>query len=151
MFFQKEFPVPAKSIVVAGVMISILMIITTGCNKNITSPVFSSPADTEVSFKNDVQPVFNSNCATSGCHAGSQNNGLDLSEGNSYQQIVNVPSIDVPGCMLVKPFIADSSVVYLKIINSPTAGLGMPYGAAPLPSASIKKIKEWIDQGAENN
>jgi len=127
-------------------------ILLAGCNKTITSPEISNQhIDTTVSFKNDVQPIFNTSCAKDGCHAGSQNNGMDLTEGNSYSQIVNVPSYDASGYMLVMPFNADSSAIYLKIIDSPIAGLGMPYGEAPLSNSNIKTIRSWIDQGAKNN
>lgn len=140
-----------KSFFLQGLLITAVVLLS-GCNKTVTSPESTSQAlGTTVSFKNNVQPIFNRYCAANGCHAGSQNNGMNLSSGSSYSQIVNVQSYDAPGYKLVDPFKADSSVIYLKITHNPIAGIGMPYGQAFIPDSNIQTIKSWINQGAKNN
>jgi hypothetical protein len=48
---------------------------------------------TLVSFENDVQPIFTTNCAKSGCHSSNAPmQGQDLSDGNAYSNIVGVPT-----------------------------------------------------------
>lgn len=48
---------------------------------------------TLVSFENDVQPIFTTNCAKSGCHSNNAPmQGQDLSDGNAYANIVGVPT-----------------------------------------------------------
>jgi len=76
---------------------------------------------------------------------------MTLVAGSSFSQIVNQPCVDVPGYLLVKPFNADSSFLYLKITGSPIAGVRMPYMRSPLTDTLIATIGKWINQGALNN
>ncbi len=122
------------------------------CSKSSSNS--TSPSGGNVSFSSDVQKIFTTNCALSGCHAtastsaGNQN----LSAGQAYNNIVNVKSYEVPSYVRVKPFSSDSSYLYMKITGaSGISGAQMPYGKAPLQSSDIQTIKNWIDQGALNN
>jgi hypothetical protein len=132
----------------------LILIILSGCSKSTSLPTQPQPrgADTTVSFSNQVQPIFTANCALGGCHSGPQpQDGMSLAAGSAYNQIVNKPCIDVPGYLLVKPFFADSSFLYLKITGNPIAGIRMPYGRPPLPDSLIVLVGKWINQGALNN
>jgi len=138
-----------------GSAVPLLLVFATfvlgSCTK-VSSPVSPSPTDTTVSFSSQVQPIFTQNCALSGCHSGPQpQDGLNLGAGSSYSQIVNVPCVDVPGYLIIKPFKPDSSFLYLKIMGSPVAGIRMPYQRAPLDSDLIATIRNWINQGSPNN
>lgn len=115
-------------------------------NSNPTSP---SPSDTTISFQSQVQPIFTKNCAVPGCHVVGGIAPMSLQPGKAYGDIVNQPSIEQPPYVIVKPFDADSSYLYLKITGR--AGTRMPLNKAPLDSADIATIKTWIDQGAKNN
>jgi len=136
----------------------VLVIMAVGfaaCSKssnNVTGPQ-SGPDTTNVSFSNQVQPIFTSNCALSGCHAGaSAIYGQDLSAGHAYSSTVNVPSYENSKIMRIKPYQPDSSYLYLKITGaSGISGVRMPYQRSPLDSADILTIKAWINQGAKNN
>jgi hypothetical protein len=125
------------------------------CSKSSNNnPMTTNTADSAaVSFASQVQPIFTSNCALSGCHAGSgARQGMDLSSGNAYNNIVNKKSTEVSAFYLVDPSKSDSSYLYMKIMGaSGTAGARMPYLRGALASADIEMIKSWIDQGAKNN
>ncbi len=57
------------------------------CSKTNTGMDFTPTCDGTKSFTNDVLPIFQSNCAISGCHAAGSNNGPGAL--TSYQQIFN--------------------------------------------------------------
>ncbi|MBN2365400.1 MAG: T9SS C-terminal target domain-containing protein [Calditrichaeota bacterium] len=111
-------------------------------------PLFNLPA--QISFENHVQPIFTDNCAFSGCHLGpNAQENLDLSAGNSYGDIVNVPSNDFPDLFRVHPGKPDSSYLVWKIEGrSGIMGAQMPFGMAPLQQGQIDTIRQWITEGA---
>ena len=109
-----------------------------------------------ISFATQVQPIFTNNCAFAGCHAGtSPQQGMNLSGGLAYQNIVNVLSSERAGMMRVTPFQPDSSYLVHKIqgTQGTVGGSGgqMPLGGTPLPAQQISLIRAWITQGAKNN
>jgi len=99
---------------------------------------------------------FQKSCALSAsCHSGGQPaGGLDLSIGNSYDALVNVPGVFAPQKMLVVPGDPDNSFLVQKV-EAPEPGEGtlMPLGATePMdPDCRIKALRDWIAAGAENN
>ena len=97
--------------------------------------------------------IFDDSCALSGCHVGpSAPSGLDLSEGESWANLVNIPSVGVPGLLRVEVGNPDSSYIILKLLGSPEiVGPQMPIGAEPLPESQIAAIGEWIEAGAGDN
>jgi hypothetical protein len=106
-----------------------------------------------VSFANDVQPIFTTNCALSGCHTGANPTGsLNLSAGSSRAQLVNIAAVGFPGATRVIPGDASNSYLIRKLEGGPNiSGSRMPEGAAALPAATIQKIRDWITAGALNN
>lgn len=132
-----------------------LSLLLAACSKKSSpgNPVGSSSSDTTISFSGQIQPIFTKNCALSGCHAGAHPvHNQNLSAGQAYSNIVNVPSAEKPGYDRVKPFSPDSSYLYLKITGSPLiTGVQMPYLRPALPQSDISAIKQWIEQGALNN
>lgn len=105
-----------------------------------------------VEFANDVQPIFNNNCALSGCHAGSSPaQGMNLSEGNAYDATVNVAANESQTLDRIEPGSPDESYLYLKINPNPPSGARMPLGSDPLTPEQIAFVNFWIEQGAEDN
>jgi len=108
-------------------------------------------AQTEVSFKKNVQPILDENCAK--CHgAKKQKAGLDLSAPKAYASIVQVPSKQIPALMLVKPGDPDQSYVYQKLAHTAKEGSGMPkalFGSKKLSEADMNVVKTWIQGGAK--
>jgi hypothetical protein len=102
------------------------------------------------SFRKDIQPIFDISCATSGCHVSGHSTELDLRDGKSYMEIVNITSIDFFPLKLVEPNKPDSSVLYLKIAGHSSTGSSMPPGGT-LKKTNINSIKLWIENGAKNN
>jgi mono/diheme cytochrome c family protein len=87
----------------------------------------------EICFERDVLPVFQNNCAISGCHDGTGESRLDLS---SYVPISHAVE---PG----KPY---SSKIYEAIIT--TAGENKMPPDQPLSLYNRMLIRLWIEQGA---
>jgi hypothetical protein len=120
------------------------------------NPIGPMPGDTGISLAGDVQPIFTANCAVSGCHAGSSPAaGQNLSTGLAYANIVNVPSVEAPALMRVRPSLPDSSYLVHKIqgTQGTVGGSGgrMPLGQPSLSDSDIATIRAWIAAGAPDN
>lgn len=108
---------------------------------------------TGVSFATAVQPIFTASCALAGCHsAGSAEAGLVLASGAALQNLVNVPSTQLPSLRRVLPGDADASYLVRKIRgDGGISGGRMPLNRPPLAAEQIATIVAWINQGAANN
>ena len=93
-----------------------------------------------------VQAIFTANCT--GCHRASttNNGGLDLTLGNSFDELVDQPSLFVPGLKLVEPGDPSRSYLFEKINSSaPQQGARMrPSDAMFLSDQAL--IRDWIIQ-----
>lgn len=107
----------------------------------------SIPSIADVPFSS-VQRIFTQSCI--GCHtANTENNGgLDLTEGNSLAELINQPSLFVPGLKLVDPGHPDRSYLFEKINTwQPQTGARMrPTEAMPAEDQAL--IRDWISQSA---
>ena len=97
----------------------------------------------EISYENDIQPIFDANC-TSYCHSGGGNytGGLDLT---SYENLMSGTSDHGP---IISPGYANYSILIQKLSDSPPFGGQMPLNQPPLDDALISMISDWIDAGA---
>lgn len=103
-------------------------------------------------FSQVQQQVLTPSCALSGCHSGaSPAQGMNLSVGQAYSNIVNVPSTEVPSLDRVEPGEPDNSYLIHKIEGTAQVGARMPLTGAPLPNEFIQVIRNWISDGAQNN
>ena len=104
-------------------------------------------------FSDIEQKVFAKSCALSNCHTGDfPAQGLDLTPGQAYQNLVNVPSFAVPSWMLVEPNRSDRSYLITKIAGGDSLKGGlMPLNGPPLRQEVIDSIRAWIDRGALDN
>ena len=92
--------------------------------------------------------LFTPTCATANCHSGAvPDGGLDLTDGNSYANLVNVVS---QGSALdrVEPGLPDDSYLIQKL---ETVGAGAMPPGGNLPQADIDVIRLWITNGAAEN
>ncbi len=105
-----------------------------------------------VSFQHTIQPIFTQRCAIRGCHDPlGRAADLDLSAGNAYASIVNVPSVQDPNWIRVVPGDPIHSLLYRKVAeDNPPVGSRMPLGGR-LSDEQILLIRLWIEQGARNN
>lgn len=120
-----------------------------GCAGDGSAPVVSGGA-----FDVVQQEVFNPNCLSAGCHnSTAQAGGLNLSEGMSYGELVDVDPTnavaEADGLLRVTPFAPGDSFLLVKL-TAPGAGEGgrMPLGASALPPDQIEMIRAWIADGA---
>lgn len=100
-------------------------------------PVVTSTCSADsVYFANDILPLINSSCATTGCHdATTHKEGVTLS---TYSQISGY----------VTPFNASNSRLYSVITNN---GENSMPPSGPMTASQIAAIQKWINQGALNN
>jgi len=101
-------------------------------------------------FSTTVQPIFDRECVK--CHDTKHRKAkLDLSQGESFGAIVNVPSKEEPGTVRVKPGDPDKSYLWLKLEHKTSEGDGMPKGffsSGKLSQKDMEAIRAWITAGA---
>ena len=101
-------------------------------------------------FQSIQDNVFTPICSK--CHVGaSAPEGLQLTEGNAYNNLVGVPSTEQPNVMRVDPGNAANSYMIRKIMGTPgISGGQMPLGETPLPAATQAAMAQWVTNGAPN-
>ena len=109
-----------------------------------------------VTLSGSVQPILTANCALSGCHAGANpQQGQNLSAGQTFANVVTVPSMELPTMNRVTPSDPDNSYLFHKIrgthLTVGGSGSQMPLGGTPLSESNIDIIRQWIQAGALNN
>jgi len=127
-----------------------------------------SSAATTVTVANTVTPtvtltqlqakIFTPICSV--CHTGGGTvlpSVQNLTAGHTFANIVNVPSIEQPTLLRIKPNDPTNSYLLQKIEGAPgISGSRMPLGCGSsanpcLDQATIDLVKTWISQGALNN
>ena len=108
----------------------------------------------DVSYSDDIQPIWDSNCQNRGCHPGG---GAPFSFDRfvSWSNLwnVNVTNMNCGALFRVVPFSPDSSLLY-TMVSGKTTCPRMPLSLDPSDTLSQfdqDKIKTWIEQGAVNN
>jgi len=120
-----------KRTVISLLSISLLI----SCKHDIPS---TPGTGTDVCFESDVLPLFQSNCAQSGCHdATSRQEGYQL---DTYANIV---------ARGVRPGNAAESKIYEVLLEDGDDRMPPPPNPR-LTSEQIGKIADWINQGARN-
>lgn len=83
-----------------------------------------------ISFSNDVMPIIEQNCSTSGCH--------DVSASGGFQ-------------FLTYPQISENADLIYRAMNHEPGVSPMPQGAGKLSESQIKTVGCWNLQGRLNN
>ncbi len=99
----------------------------------------------QVDYATQIQPIWNSNCTS--CHTSTHSSGLDLTTGNSFNELVDVASegASYGGALRIASGDPGSSVLYDKITGGGTYGGQMPPGG--LMSASNQNlVQTWITE-----
>ena len=100
-----------------------------------------------MNYTTQIQPIFTANCIS--CHFGATApQELKLDAQNSFANLVNVNSNEVPSLKRVKPSDPDNSYLVQKIEGTAAVGLRMPRNLPPLSAAQISLIRQWIVEGA---
>ena len=125
------------------VIFAVIIFYSPGCKDQVTATDVDNRVipDSNVSYSQDIQPVFNLKCTNAGCHEDASRAG-----GISLTTCANTkadPSIVFPG----EP--DNSRLVWAVegISNSPMPPVGYP----PLTENQIKGIRTWIKEGADCN
>lgn len=144
-------------ILLISALLAVLLLAAGACisstNGTTTSTTPTTSTSSAVSFSQDIQPIFNSNCVV--CHQGMMApQGLSLEAGMSYQELVNAGSTQ-SSLALIAPGNVEQSYLWHKV-NGTQASVGgsgarMPYQSAALPASQLSLIRQWIEQGAMNN
>lgn len=109
--------------------------------EGLISPEISYNCDSDtVYFVNDIQPLLNATCATTGCHDDqTAEDGVRLT---NYQSIIQTGE--------VRPFRPDDSELY-EVLFEDGDDLMPPPPQSPLSTNQKEMIRKWIMQGAKNN
>lgn len=93
--------------------------------------------------------VFDNTCAQ--CHGGSTSAAADLhlTSGNSYANLVNVPSTMVANGVRVIPGDAENSVLQQVVNPGNAAGLSFSHEGMITDDEQLDLIDEWINGGAK--
>ena len=106
------------------------------CTNNSKEEILAQlePCDTTtIGFANDIKPIIDQFCSTTGCHtATTMAGGRDLETFASLQMHA-----------------LDDKL--LSSINHESGASPMPKGSSKMDDCKIKKITRWINQGALNN
>lgn len=104
------------------------------------------------SFTEIQDTIFTPTCATSGCHSGANPpDGLNLSVGVAYSNLVNVASVQMPSLFRIEPGDPDNSYLVRKVQGTGIVASQMPLGDEPLTQDQIDLIRQWVSEGAEDN
>ncbi|MCY4122081.1 MAG: hypothetical protein OXG72_14305 [Acidobacteria bacterium] len=115
-----------------------------------TTPATPATGNLTVTLSSIQSEVFNPSCVV---HHGATvaEADLDLSEGRSFANLVNVMSTQV-GLELVEPNDAENSYLIHKLDGrAGIVGARMPPNGPFLTDEALDLIKQWIDEGAQDN
>lgn len=121
-----------KKIIILSVIIMATLL---SCSKDEEEPIVTPPTivcDTDdMSFENDVTPIFQSNCL--GCHSTAAAFGnIILDNHDEVIKVINAGRL-------------------LGSIKRESGFSSMPQNAAQLTDCDINKIESWIEDGSPNN
>ena len=126
-------------------LVALPLMLLLGCSDEGQSPVGPGEGTPDVSFAQQIQPIFDTSCV--GCHGIGGNAGLDLRPGFSHANLVGMAAQASAGT-LVTPAASATSVLYNRLTGN---GLGlMPPGDA-LDSTTLDLVARWIQEGAQDN
>ena len=126
-------------IIMGIISMSAVVLVLTGCYKDKTVIFETGDEVTRtVTFSNDIIPILNSSCNTSGCHSAG-GKAPDLSAANAYNSLTGGGYINTDN--------PSASELYLWMTGKrgtpmPVSGINKDYNAL---------LFAWIKQGAQNN
>jgi hypothetical protein len=133
-------------------LIAGLALSAASCGGDGVVSMVSPPPNNAPTLTSLQDSIFSSRCAVPGCHVPpALEQGMNLSQGNTYAYTVGVDSVELSGFKRVRPGNAADSYLYMKIAGDPRiVGERMPFGGM-LTASEIEEVRQWIDAGAMNN
>ena len=94
------------------------------------------------------QEIFNTTCIQ--CHGGSNYiaAGLNLNEGESFSNMISVPSAKIPDMNRVQAGNSSLSVLYLILSGSSSSTWSYDHSVEVIRQEKLDLIRNWIDGGA---
>jgi hypothetical protein len=129
-------------------IIAIAVMVALGACTDHGAGITDPPGFPAVFFSTDIHPLLLNSCGFSGCHI-----GANPQHGFSVATYATIMEISQHGRHVVPGF-ADSSALYIAVTPRYTElGIAgrMPFGRTPLSVIDQNKIRDWINQGAEDN
>ena len=116
-------------------------------------PAMEGPApEPTASFAEIQDTILTPTCAVSGCHTGANPpDGLNLSAGEAYSNIVDIASVQMPDLFRIEPGDPDNSYLIRKVEGSGIVANRMPLNDDPLTDDQIALLRQWVSDGAEDN
>jgi len=113
-------------------LVSFCVILLLACTKAKTeiNPFTDLTCDGDAFFANEIEPIIQQNCSTSGCHDATAIAGYEFS---TYQSIAN-----------------NADRIY-KTLKHEANVVAMPYNLPKLQDSLINKFGCWMAQGKPNN
>ena len=129
----------------------LILFVLSGCER--AGPLEGPDPSDEVTLTQIQTNIFDTNCALSGCHTGGNPpQGLDLSVGQAFSNLVNVASMEQSSVLRVAPGDPENSYLLHKIRgDAGITGSQMPLGRTALSASEIELVRQWIEDGAQNN
>lgn len=149
-WFTNRISVKSHYLIAVCICLCSFVLASCGGDSNSTGPDPNPDPDPDrnVSFSQDISPIFQASCAESGCHdSGTQESGVNLS---SYDDAMNSVGTQYEE-NVINPGNPDESPLVDKIEPDPQEGQRMPYQRDPLSQAKIDSIRAWIEDGAPDN
>lgn len=125
-------------------IISVLFILTLFITSWTIDSEVNKISDDEVCFERDVLPIFQNNCALSGCH-----NSESRKEGFVFDSYESITTSNKGRAII--PYNLKRSKVYKKITEDTNDDRMPPPPNPPLTGAEISIINKWIMAGAPNS
>jgi hypothetical protein len=123
-----------KRLLIFGALLLLVTVGLTSCYKDVILPKVATTKPPQfVSFSNDLQPVFTTNCALSGCHVKGGQTPY-LTPDVSYHQLLGG---------YVNTIKAEQSELYIMINGNMQVHIP--------DAADRQRIYDWIRNGAPNN
>lgn len=114
-----------------------------GLSATLAQPPVAAPQEvTPVSFSKEFLPLFRQRCTA--CHIDQRMGGLSLSGYNSLMKGGESGLAVIIGS-------PQTSLLAQKLAGNPLVGERMPKGGPYLTEETIRKVADWIRQGAPNN
>jgi hypothetical protein len=135
-----------------GLFIAVAGAAMSGCDEKLSDLTGPTP-NLKPTLSSIQSEVFSQQCI--GCHTNVGRNppqGLLLTEGNAYANLVGVASRQKPALMRVAPGDPENSYLIHKVEGrAGISGVRMPFNGTALTDGQILVIKRWIELGAPNN